>query len=120
MKLLKRNLRKMEYLPYTGQQTDLNENGEHTGEFYPEYGDPVEFRGNIGVAAGYARQEFYGLDIRYSHFLLPEDPNMDIRETGLVRWNGELYDIVNVHPSLNVLSVALQKQTANHAVGDGT
>lgn len=119
MKLLRRNLTKFEYLPYTGNQSDLNESGEHTGEYYPVYGEPVTYRGNIASPTGYAAQTFYGLDIRYSHILVMDKPDADIQETGLVRWRGDLYDIRAVRPSINVLSVALQRQTANHAEDGG-
>ena len=118
MKLLKRNLTEFEYLPYDGVETDLNDDGEHTGEFHPEYGEPVTYRGNISVPSGYTNQAFYGMDVRYSHVLVLDDVNADIQETGLIRWKGELYDIRAVRPSLNVLSIAIRKQTVNHADGD--
>ena len=118
MKLLYRNTKEFEYLPYMGQETDLNEYGEHTGEFHPEYGDPVTYRGNISSPSGQTTQQFYGMDIRYTHVLVMDNPKADIRETGLVRWKDELYDIKAVKPSLNALSIALRKQTVNHAEGD--
>lgn len=114
MKLLKRNLRKFEYLPYTGVETDLDDQGRHTGDYKPVYGYPIWKQGNISVPSGYANQTFYGLDTRYSHVLVMENPDEDIQETGLIRWNGELYDIKAVRPSLNSLSVALMKRTVNH------
>lgn len=52
MRLLRRNTTKFEYLPYTGLETDLNEDGEHTGDFRPELGEPKEYRGNISTPSG--------------------------------------------------------------------
>lgn len=118
MKLLRRNLTEFEYLPNTGLESDLNEDEEHTGEFYPVYGEPVSYKGNISSPSGYTNQAFYGMDIRYTHVLVMDNPDLDIRETGLIRWKGELYDIRAVKPSLNVLSVALRKQTMHHPDGD--
>ena len=48
-----------------------------------------------------------------------DHPDEDIKETGRIRWKGELYDIRAVRPSLNALSVALRKQTTNNAEGSG-
>lgn len=118
MRLLKRNLTDIEYLPYNGVGSDLNDDGEHTGEFHPSYGTAVPYRGNISVPSGTANQTFYGLDTRYTHVLIIDDKDAGIDETGLIRYNGALYDIVAVRPSINVLSVALRKQTVNHADGD--
>lgn len=111
MKLLRRNTTEFEYWPFSGSESDLNENDEHTGEFHPTYGTPVTYRGNISVPSGRADQTFYGKDVRYTHVLVMDNPKADIAETGLVRWKGAMYDITAVRPSLNVLSVALREQT---------
>ena len=111
MRLLKRNVTEFEYLPLTGELSDLNEDGDHTGEFHPVYGNPVTYKGNISAPNGQTQQQFYGEDIRYTHTLLMDDPKADIREHGLIRWRGNTYDIQAVRPSLNVLSVALRQQT---------
>lgn len=114
MKCLRRNLRWITYYPYTGEETDLNENGEHTGEFYPEYGDPNDYLGNISTPSGQTNQTFYGEDIRYTHTLLLDNPYYDIREGGLIRWNEQWFDIIAVRPSLNVLNIALRRRTEDN------
>lgn len=116
MRLLRRNTTEFEYLPYTGAESDLNTDGEHTGEFHPEYGKAVKYRGNISVPSGRANQLFIGMDVRYTHVIVMDNPDADIRETGLIRWKGELYDVTAVRPSLNLLSVAIRKQTANRGM----
>lgn len=120
MRLLYRNTTKFEYLPYTGEESDLDENEMHTGEFHPVYGDPVEYRGNISSPNGNTSQTFYGTDIRYTHVLVMDTPEAEISEMGLIRWKGELYDIRAVRPSINALSIALRKQTADNAAGEGS
>lgn len=117
-RLMWRNLTKFEYIPATGNMTDLNDDGEHTGEFVPEYGEPVEMRGNISTPSGHTVQAFYGEELRYTHTLVMGDPNADIRETGLIRWKGALFHIVAVRPSIGALSVALRRQTLEEA-GEG-
>ena len=114
MKLLKRNCTEFQYFPYTGLTSDLDENGLHTGIPKPVYGDPVTYTGNISAPSGSAVQAFDGLDIRYTHILVLDNPKADIRETGYVVYNGNTYDVTAVRPSLNVLSVALHQRTADH------
>ena len=115
MRLLKRNLTKVEYLPYTGLTSDLNGDGEHTGEYVPVYGDSVEYEGNLSVPSGHVNPAYYGADVRYTHVLLLEDPKAAIDEYGVFRVKGELYEVCAVRPSLNVLSVALKKMPVSHA-----
>lgn len=123
MKCLKRNMTEFEYLPYTGTDTDVNDDGDHTGEFHRQYGEPIPYKGNISSPSGYTNQTFYGLNIQYTHALVMDDPNAKIDEYGVVRWKGDLYDITAVRPSINSLSIALKKQTKDHAPekpeGDG-
>lgn len=110
---LRRNMTDFEYLPADGTMSDLNGDGEHTGEFYPVYGDPVPMRGNISLPGGAVRQELFGTDIRYTHVLVMDDPEADIRETGIIRWKGKEYAIRAVRPSLNVISIALMQKTGD-------
>ena len=118
MRLLLRNTTEFEYLPFDSIGNDLNDDGEHTGQYKPGYGDPVIYRGNISTPSGHVNQTFYGQDIRYTHTLLMDTPKADIHEDGLIRWKGDLYDIVAVRRSLNVLSAALQRRTKDHGNTD--
>lgn len=111
MKLLKRNTVSFEYLPFTGVETDVNADGEHTGEFHQEYGTAVTYRGNISTPSGQTEHQFYGEDIRYTHTLVMDKPDVAIDEFGIIRWNGNLYDVKAVRRSLNVFSAALRQQT---------
>ena len=111
MKLLIRNMTEFEYQAPQEAETDLNEYGEHTGEFRPVYAEAVTYRGNISAPSGQTEHQFYGEDIRYTHTLVMCDMSVDIKEGGLITWNGHKYDIVAVRPSLNVLSIALRRQT---------
>jgi len=118
VRLLRRNTTTFEYLPPTDEETDLNDDGEHTGEYKPVYGYPETYRGTISVPSGQVSHQFYGEDIRYTHTLVMDDPNADIREEGLIRWKGNTYDIQAVRPSLNVLSIALKRQTSVASDGE--
>ena len=115
MKLLIRNRTEFEYYGYTGLDSDEDENGLHTGVWEPSYKAPVKYKGNISSPSGAAIQAFDGLDIRYTHVLLMDNPNVDIKETGYIVWKGNTYDVTAVRPSLNVLSVALRMRTKDNA-----
>lgn len=114
MKLLRRNTTIFQYLPPTGEESDLNELGEHTGEYHPVYGEPVRYRGNISTPSGKVNQTFYGLDKRYTHTLVMDNPRADIRENGKILWRDSTYEVVAVRDSLNILSVALRRETDNN------
>lgn len=114
MKLLIRNRTEFEYYAYSGLESDEDENGLHTGVWHPVYDEPVTYKGNISAPSGSAVQAFDGLEVRYTHVLLMDNPNADISEAGYIVWKGKEYDVTAVRPSLNVLSVALRMRTENH------
>lgn len=111
MKNLKRNETEFEYYAYTGLDSDVDEEtGLHTGTPVPRYKQPVAYKGNISAPSGTTVQAFDGLEIRYTHVLLMDNPEADIHEEGYITWHGNTYDITAVRPSLNVLSVALKQR----------
>lgn len=114
MKLLRRNTTPFTYRALAGEEETLV-NGRHTGIMHPVYADPVEYRGNISAPSGFATDQLFGVNTHYTHVLLLDKPDADITETGLIDWKGATYEIKAVRPSLNVLAVALKKQTANNA-----
>ena len=117
---LRRNTTVFEYLPPGGVTSDLNDNGEHTGEFYQVHKDPVEYRGTITMPGGYVSTEFFGTDERYTHVLILDDPEADIDKLGMIRWKGKMYEIRAVRPSINTLNIALREKTMNNVEPDPT
>lgn len=111
MRLLKRNTTEFDYYQYTGVDSDLNEDDLHTGIRKPVYESPVTYRGNISTPSGGAVQAFDGLDIRYTHVLVMDNPKVDIRETGYIEYNGKKYDVTAVRASINSVSIALRQRT---------
>ena len=114
MKLLVRNRTEFDYYSYTGLDSDEDENGLHTGIWKPVYDEPVTYKGNISSPSGGAVQAFDGIDIRYTHVLVMDNPNVDIKETGYIVWKGNTYDITAIRPSLNSVSIALHQRTADN------
>lgn len=113
MRNLKRNTKRFQYYPNTGLKSDLNKDGDHTGDPQPVYGEPVTYRGTFSTPSGQTKPTFYGRDIQYTHVLVMCNTKADIKEYGYILWKGDRYEIRAVAPSLNVLSIALRKMTVD-------
>jgi len=118
MKLLRRNTTLFEYRAYTGQEEALKD-GMHTGNWKAAYAEPVRYRGNISAPSGYVTDNLFGQNTQYTHVLVMDRPDPGIREDGLIDWQGEVYEVRAVRPSLNSTTIALRKRTRNHAPADG-
>ena len=116
MKLLMRNTKEFTYTACNGK-TEILKDGKHTGKFEVSYSEPVYYKGNISVPSGQDQQTFFGIDTVYTHVLLMDKPETDIREDGLIQWKGSVYDIKAIRPSDNVLAIALKKRTAGESNG---
>lgn len=114
MKCQRRNTSLFLYKAYLGKQERLID-GRHTGMPEAQYGEPVQYRGNISVPTGFATANLFGIDTQYTHILVMDNPDADIAEDGLIEWKGNVYEVKAVRPSINVLSVALKKRTKNAA-----
>lgn len=114
MRLLKRNLKTVEYLSYLGKEEVLTD-GKHTGRFEVKYDDPVIFEGNMSVPSSYAVHQLFGIDTNYTHVLMLEGTNTGIQEEGLIVYGDDTYEIRSVRESLNVTTVALRKRTRSKA-----
>ena len=117
MRNLRRNTKRFQYYPNTGLKSDLNKDGDHTGDPQPVYGEPVTYRGTFSTPSGQTKPTFYGRDIQYTHVLVMDDMTAPIREDGLIVWKGDTYEVKAVRPTINVLAVALKKRTENHVSG---
>ena len=113
MRNLLRNTSAFEYYPNTGLTSDLNKDGDHTGDPQPVYGTSVTYRGTFSTPSGQTKPTFYGRDIQYTHVLVMCDVNADIDEGGYILWKGDKYEVRAVAPSLNVLSIALKRMTVD-------
>ena len=106
MRLLHRDTTEFTYSAFAGK-TEILKDGKHTGKFELTYADPVSYTGNISIPYGQAQQQLFGIDTRYTHVLLMDDPEVPMREDGIIECNGVKYDIKAIRRSHNVLSVAL-------------
>ena len=118
MKLLRRDTVEFQYRPYSGAlegQTDER----HTGNYEPEYGYPVTYRGNISPPGDSMSNRLFGRNGNYTHVLLMDNPKANILESGIIEWNNGVYEIYAISRSKNFMHVALRKKTVNHAMLTG-
>lgn len=113
MKVLRRNCVEFTYEHYLGESDYDPETETYSGEPEAQYGGGGTYRGNLSVPSGVTNQTLYGLDAKYSHVILMDDPHADIREDGRITIGEEIYEVVAVRPSINVLAVAVQRITRN-------
>ena len=113
MRGLKRDQRSFEYFPCIGKGSDLNGDGDHTGEPNPVYGSPVTYHGSISAASGHTNPTFYGRDLRYTHMLVMTNMKADIKEDGYILWKGNKYEIRAVADTANVKNIALRRMTVD-------
>lgn len=117
MRLQKRNTTVFDYRAYLGE-SEVIRNGLHSGNAEPVYDSPVQKHGSISSPYGFATNQLFGIDTKYTHILLMDRVDPDIVENGLIDWKGAVYEITAVRPSLNVLAVALKKRTVNNATDE--
>lgn len=121
MRLLRRNTTEFEYYKYAGLKSDLNEDELHTGIPEPKYESPVTYRGTISTPSGNVAIALDGAEIRYTHVLVMDKPDVDISETGYIIWKDRKYDVTAVRPSLNSVTIALHQRVedfGDQAEGD--
>lgn len=116
MKLCKRNLKKVTYKMYLGQQSILDDDGYDTGESTTSYSSAVEIMANISPAKGTASEEPFGANLDYTNTMVVGDINCPIDEHSVL-WIGETTDkpythiVVRVAKSLNYIMYAIRKVT---------
>lgn len=111
MKLLKRNQTAFGHMPYLGKHEVL-EDGRHTGRYETHYGGPIPCVGYIAIPTGYITATWFGIDTDYTHILLMDNPSYGIKEEDRIDWQGATYEVKAVRPSINFLSIAIKKLTA--------
>ena len=128
MKLVRRNTTLFKYYPFKGQESDVDENGFHTGVPVPVYEEPIVKRGTISAPSGGVTQALDGLEGTYTHTLIMDTPKSGIKENGLIVWHGQQFAVTAVRPSINFTLIALRRKAednggiiivANDAAGGG-
>ena len=116
MRSLNRNKRTIYYALRTGDETNLDEYGNETGETTPQYGDAVMLRCNVSAASGQEAVEAFGSFTGYSRTMFVADSNCPIVEDSIL-WFGvgpvtsHNYIVVRKADSKNGTLYALQEVT---------
>ena len=113
MRGARRDQKTFEYFPCIGRGSDINGDGDHTGEPNPVYGNPATYHGSISAASGHTNPQFYGRDLRYTHVLVMTNMSADIKEDGYILWKGHKYEVRAVATTTNVKNIALREMTVD-------
>lgn len=114
MRTLLRNRQEFWFARYTGKYPILDADGNDTGEYGTTHSDPVRALGNIDPAVGVRFAAAWGSGASYDHRVIPEDPNLPIREGDYV-WVGvspdgpHNYQVTTIGKSLNFLLLNIKK-----------
>lgn len=81
MRTLDRNKRKFFYCLHRGKEKIFDENNNFTGEYSPEYAEPVEARGYVSASNGTTDTEQFGNNISYDKTLTLQGINWPIDES---------------------------------------
>lgn len=120
MKSLERNKTKFYYCLYKGKREFKDENGDYTGEYVLEYGEPIECFANISASVGSAQSEQFGNFEGYDKVISASDINIPIDENTVLfiekdpefdKDGNPLYNYIvkKVAKSLNAVSYAVTK-----------
>ena len=116
MRSLNRNKRTIYYALRTGDEVNLDEYGNETGETTPQYGDAVMLQCNISAASGQEAVEAFGSFTGYVRTMCVADNTCPIEEDSAVWFGVEPtepynYIVVRKADSKNGILYALQEVT---------
>lgn len=92
MRSLNRNKRTIYYALHTGEETNLDEYGNETGESTPTYGEPIALECNISASTGAEAIQAFGSFTGYSRTICVADRNCPIDENSVVWFGREPID----------------------------
>lgn len=81
MRTLDRNKRRFYYCLHQNREKIYDENHNFTGEYSPEYAEPVEAFGNISASSGTTDTEQFGNDISYDKTIALQGTDWPIDES---------------------------------------
>lgn len=116
MRSLNRNKRDIYYAVRVGDEVNLDEYGNETGESTPTYGEAVALRANVSAATGQEAVEAFGSFTGYSRTMFVADNSCPIEEDSVI-WFGieptepHNYIVVRKADSKNGILYALQEVT---------
>lgn len=118
MRTLNRNKQPLYYALYKGKTEYVDEYGNKTGEYIPQYETPVKVYMNISPARGNIALEQFGINTQYTHILVTDIMDCPISKD-TVLWIGKTPDnertiphnfvVKEIAKSLNSISYAISE-----------
>ena len=114
MRTLEINKQPMWYALLTGKSEIIDEHGNHTGVFRPEYSAPVLYPVNMSQSRGTADLEQFGITADYDRTFVTTDMDCPIKEDSII-WFGanpetdpHNYIVYQIANSLNSITYAIR------------
>ena len=118
MRSLYRNTRQIHYALRIGEEINVDEYGNETGESTPTYGEPVAMEANVSAATGEDAVQAFGSFTEYSRTMCVADVACPIDEKSVI-WFGvsptepHNYIVVRKADSKNGILYALREVTVS-------
>lgn len=84
MRDLKKNQRTMYYALFDKMVSQVDENGDETGDPVKHYTAPFEFKASLSSVKGTAQKEVFGTDVNFTRSISTTNLRLPITETSLV------------------------------------
>lgn len=124
MRTLRRNKKSIHYAVYNGITEVIDENGFHTGEYEPSYGEITEAKMYVSPATRRATLEMFGINESYDKILITDDLSCPITPTSILWLDAPVtsasdYVVIRVAKALNHITYAVRSVDNESGVTDG-
>lgn len=109
MRDLKRNQILVTFRPYLRNDEIIDENGYHTGDYAPVFGEEQQLFLSVSANKGDYSEQMFGDVLDYDRTMLISDPDCPIDENTRVTIDEQTYVVKAVARSLNVSQYAIKR-----------
>lgn len=109
MRDLKRNQILVTFRPYIGDDEIIDENGYHTADYSPVFGEEQQLFLSVSANKGDYSEQMFGDVLDYDRTMLISDPDCPIDENTRVTIDEQTYVVKAVARSLNVSQYAIKR-----------
>lgn len=109
MRGLKRNEGDIRFIPFLGNEDEVDANGLLTGAKVKRYGPCEKITGSVSDASGQVSQQIFGSALEYDYLILSHDKGLAVKEDDLIVLGDRTCVVKRISPSLNVLAIAVRQ-----------